>query len=98
MIATMPHVGVCGRPMISTTGTSVSETKNSMKNKIIQMNRNFRPQLSRVQTASAIQTERTIVLQPEKKRGFKLNQPSPRTRDIYFQIKSDFIERNEGGA
>jgi hypothetical protein len=81
--------------MISTTGTSVSETKNSMKNKIIQMNRNFRPQLSRVHTASAIQAERTIALQPERKRVFKL---APRTRDIYFQIKNGLIERNEGGA
>jgi hypothetical protein len=94
----VPHVGVCGRPIVSTTGTSVSEEKNSMKNKIIQMNRSFWPQPSRVQIASAIQTERTIALQPEKKRMFKLNQPSPRTRDIYFQVKSCLIERNEGGA
>jgi hypothetical protein len=76
----------------------VKQTIQTMKNKIIKMNRSFWIQLSRVQIASAIQTERTIALQPEKKRVFKLNQASSRTRDIYFQIKSCLIERNEGGA
>jgi hypothetical protein len=69
-----------------------------MKNKIIQMNQNFRPQLSRVQTASAIQTERTIASQLEKKHVFKLNHPSPLVHNIYFQIKNGLIERTEGGA
>lgn len=67
----------------------------TMKNKIIQMNRSFLIQLLRVQIASAVKTERTITLHPEKKRVFKL---TPRTRDIYSQIKNCLIERNEGGA
>jgi hypothetical protein len=76
----------------------VKQRIQTMKNKIIQMNRSFWSQPSHVQIASVIQTERTIALQPEKNRVFKLNQPFPRTRDIYFQIKNCLIERDEGGA
>jgi hypothetical protein len=76
----------------------VKQRIQTMKNKTIQMNRFFWPLPSRVQIASAIQTERTIALQLEKNRVFKLNQPFARTRDIYFQIKNRLVERNEGGA
>jgi hypothetical protein len=70
----------------------------TMENQIVQMSRSFRTQLSRVQSAPAVQIERTTVMQPEKRRALKLNQLSPLARDIYFQIKNGLVERNEGGA
>lgn len=69
-----------------------------MENQIMQMSRSLRTQLSRVHVAPAVQIERSVIVQPEKKRALKLDQLSPLARDIYFQIKNGLIERNEGGA
>ncbi len=70
----------------------------TIENQIVQMSRSFRTQLSRVQSAPAVQAERVVAMQPEKKRALKLNQLGPLARDIYFQIKNGLVERSEGGV
>jgi Domain of unknown function (DUF4214) len=69
-----------------------------MEHQIMQLSQSFRGQLLRVQSAPAVQMERTTVMQPEKRRAIKLNQLSPLARDIYFQIKNGLTKRNEGGV